>query len=69
MKPNEFQCAICHQIFIKGISDEDAYLQSLTLFGSTLNKDEAGQVCETCYTIHFPKILQMIKEGKNDPEE
>ena len=48
MKPNEFQCSICNEIYEKEWTEEEA-LQELDENFPGYSKDDCGIVCDDCY--------------------
>lgn len=58
LKNNEYKCGICHQIFIKGRSDEEAWDEFKQCY-PTIPEDETGLVCDDCYKL----IMKDIEEN------
>jgi hypothetical protein len=56
LKENEYECEVCHGVFIKGLSDEEAIAEAAELF-PTVPIEETGIVCEDC----FQKMMADIK--------
>lgn len=52
MKDNEFKCAICHGVFEKLLSDEEAEQQLNKEFPG-FTSDECDYVCDDCYIQYF----------------
>lgn len=48
LKPNEYQCAKCKEIFEKGWSDEEAHAEKEKLFPQLEPEDEAI-ICDECF--------------------
>lgn len=49
MKENEYECSICHQIYEKGWTEEEARKEEKETFGA--NNPTAALVCDDCYNI------------------
>jgi hypothetical protein len=50
MKENEYECGICHEIYIKGWSDKDALCEAVDNFGfEEFNKGDNVIICDDCY--------------------
>lgn len=47
MKPNEYRCAICRGVFVKGWSDEQAEQELAENFGDPV--EDCDLVCDDCY--------------------
>jgi hypothetical protein len=47
MGANEYECAMCHGVFKKGRTDEEARAEELDNFG--VNDPDAEIVCDGCY--------------------
>jgi len=47
---NEFRCDICHRVFAKSWTDEEAYNESKELFGK-ISEEELGIICDDCFSI------------------
>lgn len=48
MNHNEFQCAMCREVFEKGWTDEEAEAELVALWGN-IPKEECGTVCDDCF--------------------
>ncbi len=53
LKENEYQCAVCKNVYEKGQSDEDADLEEKENFGDDLLEDEKETICDFCYKQMF----------------
>lgn len=53
LKPNEFRCAVCKQVFDKGLTDEEAEIQYKKEFPNDppLEEIESDVVCDICFEI------------------
>jgi hypothetical protein len=55
MKDNTFQCELCKQVFIKGVSDAEAKQSAIDDLGPAIgkaideNSDDVAFVCGDCY--------------------
>jgi hypothetical protein len=47
IKENEYECAVCHGIFEKGWTDEEARAEEKETFGA--NDPDSAIVCDDCY--------------------
>jgi hypothetical protein len=56
LRENEYECAACHKVFTKGVSDEEALEEAATLF-PTVPIEETSLVCEDC----FNKMMADVK--------
>lgn len=45
---NTYECAVCHGVFEKGITDEEAMAESEELFGH-YDEEDLGIVCDDCW--------------------
>jgi hypothetical protein len=57
LKPNEYQCEICHGVFEKGWTEEEANAERSEIFGSPVAEDD-GLVCDDCFNKHIKPQLQ-----------
>jgi hypothetical protein len=48
LKDDEYECAACHEVFQKGLTDEEALAEAAELF-LTVPIEETDLVCEDCY--------------------
>lgn len=55
LKPNEYQCAVCHGVFERALSDEEALAELQSNFGG-FPKDECALVCDDCYNKIMPQL-------------
>lgn len=68
LKPNEYKCAHCSGVFVKGRSDEDANAESEKYFGvkSASDRDDFAIVCDDCFNkMHpkdNPKLIEDLRE-------
>ncbi|MCK5616282.1 hypothetical protein KAR91_81220 [Candidatus Pacearchaeota archaeon] len=53
LKGNEYQCAICKEVFEKGCSDEDAMAEAKENFGDDVSEEELEEICDYCYKQMF----------------
>jgi hypothetical protein len=69
LKDNEYECSVCHGVFEKGWSDEEARADEKERYGA--NDPDAAIVCDDCYkkmfkapknTIKIPDELRIIFE-------
>jgi nitrate/TMAO reductase-like tetraheme cytochrome c subunit len=51
MKENEYECEVCHNVYEKGWTDEEAREEEADIFGE--NDHDSGIVCDDC----FKKIM------------
>lgn len=58
MKKNEYKCEICHGVFKKGWSDEEAKAEHFERHPN-IPLEETGLVCDPC----FQKIMKDVKEN------
>lgn len=50
MKNNEFQCAMCGNIYINSWTDEEAEKECIENFGEEMAvKDNCAMICDDCY--------------------
>lgn len=54
MKPNEYKCAICKEVFKKGLTDSEAIVQLADEFPS-MPVYQCDLVCDDCYKKEFGK--------------
>lgn len=47
LKPNEYRCSMCHNVFEKGWTDEEARAEEAANFGRS--EPNAAIVCDDCY--------------------
>lgn len=47
-KENEYRCALCHQVYIKAWSDEEA-MQETQGYWPGMTQEECGVVCDDCW--------------------
>jgi len=57
LKPNEYQCALCGEIYEKGWSDEEAYAEATEIFGKPPEEwdEEQAVICDGCFRQMNPK--------------
>ena len=53
MKENEYMCAVCGEVFEKGLTDEGAVQQLKEEFGGGWTPDDCELVCDGCYRKMF----------------
>jgi len=53
MKPNEYECAVCHNIYEKGWTDEEAESELKGKFGENAAPENSELVCDDCYKNMF----------------
>lgn len=66
MKPDEFQCDLCHGIFPKEWSDAEMDAESAELFGD-IPPGDAAVVCDGCFVAMFGEpspLMRKRDEGK-----
>ena len=57
MKKDEFQCAMCGNIYKKGRTDEEAHQECVENFGKDLAyNDDIVDVCDDCYELIKPSL-------------
>lgn len=49
MNPDEFECAICHKVFKKAWSDQEAGIELREKFGQKATPGNSEMVCDDCY--------------------
>lgn len=49
LKENEFQCAMCREVFDKGWTEEEAEEEMRDLWGDDITKEDCGIVCDDCF--------------------
>jgi nitrate/TMAO reductase-like tetraheme cytochrome c subunit len=51
MMETEFECEMCHNVFVKDCSDEEAAAEALEKFGveDAVNDSDMAKVCDDCY--------------------
>lgn len=54
MKKNEYQCSLCHGIFVKGKSDKEA-MEEYNFYFPFSTADERCIVCDDCFNKIHPK--------------
>lgn len=59
MKPNAYECGICHGVFEKGWSDEEAAAEAAGNFPGLNIEQEGGLVCHDCYNKHIGAATEM----------
>lgn len=62
MKKKTFECAICHETFIKGRPDSEALEEKLETWTPVENSSGDATVCDGCFKV----LLKWTK--KNHPE-
>jgi hypothetical protein len=50
LKPNEYECAVCHEVFEMGWSEEEAEAELKTKFPG-FEKSECDIVCDDCFKL------------------
>ena len=58
MKKNHYECAMCHGVFRKGVSDEEALNEFREDF-PTVPLEDADLICDHCYE----KITEDVKKN------
>lgn len=58
MTNNEFRCADCGEVFIKGWSDEEALIEAIMEFPNMALNEPLVAVCSDCYE----RILRFIED-------
>ena len=58
LKSNEYQCAICGNIYKKGRSDEEAEKEVKEIWGE-IPQNERAVICDDCFK---RKTLEEVKE-------
>lgn len=53
LRKNSYQCAYCEGVFIRGRSDEEAYLEYQNNFGFAPIISECDIICDDCYKKYF----------------
>lgn len=54
LKPNEYRCANCHNVYEKTWTDEESMAECRELFGD-FTPDECVVVCDDCFQAHHPE--------------
>jgi len=55
MKPNEYQCAMCGNIYEKEMTEEEAYNECVDNFGKEMaDHAEMDVICDDCYKKIMP---------------
>jgi hypothetical protein len=44
-----YECAVCHGVFEKGWTDEEANAEAAAIFGAAPPEDERDVVCDDCW--------------------
>ena len=57
MKPNEYQCAHCKNIYKKGVSDEECEKECKEIWGGTSDEIDGTLVCDDCWKLMKPRKL------------
>jgi hypothetical protein len=50
LKNDEYQCAICGEIYVKGLSDEEAMAEKMQLIPD-IPLDECALICDDCFIV------------------
>lgn len=53
MKANEYRCAVCGNIYEKGLTEEEAVAQFKEEFGENYQPEDCELVCDDCYNKIF----------------
>ena len=53
LKENEYQCAMCKEVYEKGWSDEEATDEAKENFGDDVPDNEFEVICDHCYKQMF----------------
>jgi len=54
LKPNEYQCARCHKVYIKGLTDEEAEKECMEIWDGTSEQIGGALVCDDCWQLINP---------------
>ena len=57
LKEDEFMCAVCQEVYVKSLTEEEANDELQREFGKNVDTQDCDVVCHTCYE----KIMQSIK--------
>lgn len=63
MKENEYECAICHGIFAKSRSDEEALEETKNVFGKDYSQEnidngDLAVICDDCWKKGLPNYIK-----------
>lgn len=61
MEKNEYQCAVCRNIYEKGWTDEEALTESKSIWGE-IPEEEQAVICDDCFNRRTPKEIKEIGE-------
>lgn len=66
LKPNEYRCAMCHKVYGKGQTDEEAAAEAKANFGD-LRPGEGVTICDFCFQkIHPDKFPREAEQAVAD---
>ncbi len=67
LQENEYQCAMCNNVYEKGWTDEELLAEAEEIFGKHPDNwnDEQSVICDTCFQkIHPLKHPKELEEAK-----
>ncbi len=53
MDNNQFKCAVCGNVYEKGLTEDEALAQLNEEFGGIFTPDDCELVCDDCYNKMF----------------
>lgn len=66
MKKNEYQCALCKNVYQKGWSEEETLKEMREIWGN-IPKEERAVICDDCFNIRtLDEVKKMGDEYKNN---
>ena len=69
---NTFICAICHETFEKGVTDEEANAEALDIWGVPNASQTPGMalICDDCFNRRSPEDIRAMGDEfkSNNPE-
>ena len=72
MKKNEYKCAMCGEIFVKGWGDEEANKEAEELWGvkSASERMDFSVICDDCFQkIHPSKYPEVVEGTRKELKE
>lgn len=65
LKPNEYQCENCKEIYTKTWTDEEAMAETEHYFGEGWQKSELAIICDDCFQkMHPAKHPDLVKQSR-----
>ncbi len=66
VKENEYKCAVCGNVYEKGVTDEEAMVESTNIWGE-IPESERKVICDDCFNrCTLEEVKQMGREYKNN---